>query len=107
MGDTSRDPVDHARTTRQHAGESMKNGRNAPGLIAVALGVVALFIGLAAFASGGTSAGVISVSISAVAFIGGGTWLFLAHRRVRRQELELAERDPRVDSDVVAQPPTS
>ncbi|BBY31667.1 protein UsfY [Mycolicibacterium sediminis] len=107
MGDTSRDPVDHARTTRQHAGESMKNGHNAPGLIGVALGVVSLFIGLAAFASGGTMAGVICVSVSAVAFIAGGTWLFLAHRRVRRQELEWADKNPRVDSDVVAQPPTS
>jgi hypothetical protein len=31
------DPVDHARTTRQPAGESMKNGANAPGLAGVAV----------------------------------------------------------------------
>lgn len=35
-------PVDHARTTRQHAGETLKNTANIPGLIAVVVGVVAL-----------------------------------------------------------------
>lgn len=103
MGDTSEDPIDHARTTRQHAGESMKNGHNAPGLVSVALGVVALVIGLATFASGGGTAGVVCVVIAAVAFAFGGVWLFLAHRRVRRQELEWADRHPQA----VAHPPTS
>ena len=46
MPDTSRDPVDHVRTTRQHAGETVKNGQNGPGLIAVGIGVLALVISL-------------------------------------------------------------
>jgi hypothetical protein len=37
MGDTSNDPVDHSRTTRRHAGETIKNGVNAPGLLIVAV----------------------------------------------------------------------
>jgi len=42
MADSISDPIDHARTTRQHAGETMKNGTNSPGLVLVAIGVVAL-----------------------------------------------------------------
>ena len=33
MGDTAEDPVDHARTTRPHAGESMKDTANMPALV--------------------------------------------------------------------------
>ena len=47
MPDNSRDPVDHSRTARQHAGETMKAGVNAPGLIATGVGVVALLLLLA------------------------------------------------------------
>ena len=45
-------PVDHARTTRQHAGESLTNGANAPGLAGSALAVIALTVGLFAVAAG-------------------------------------------------------
>ena len=47
-----KDPVDHARTTRPHAGESLKDGSNAPGLLAVAVAVVVLVLSLYFFASG-------------------------------------------------------
>lgn len=45
-------PVDHARTTRQHAGEALKNGANAPGLAGAAVAVIALTVGLFAVAAG-------------------------------------------------------
>lgn len=52
MGDTTHDPVDHARTTRPRAGEAMKDGKNLPGLITMGLGVAALVICLFLFAAG-------------------------------------------------------
>lgn len=103
MSDTSSDPVDHSRTTRKHAGETMKNGFNAPGLLIVAAAVVAMFMALAAFATGNPTAGVAATAVSAAAFLAGGGWLFTAHRRVRKQELRWLADHPRAD----LQPPTS
>ena len=88
MGDTSSDPIDHARTTRQHAGETMKNGANAPGLILIAVGVVALVLAMAAFAYGNSDTGVVSAAVAVVALASGGGWLYVAHRRVRQRELQ-------------------
>jgi tetrahydromethanopterin S-methyltransferase subunit C len=103
MGDDSSDPIDHARTTRQHAGETMTNGANGPGLIIMALGVMAMVFGLAALASGAAAAGWVAAVIAVVAFVVGGTWLFVTHRRVRRQEIDWA----REHSPVEAPPPVS
>lgn len=90
MGNTSEDPIDHSRTTRQHAGETLKNGTNLPGLACVVFGVVAMVIGLAAFATGNPRTGSLAIVIAVVLAIVGGTWLFLIHRRVRRAELRWA-----------------
>ena len=60
MDNPRRDPVDHERSTRQHAGESMKNGANAPGLAGVAVAVVALIVGLFALATGHVVVGCIA-----------------------------------------------
>lgn len=103
MPDDSADPVDHARTTRQHAGESMKAGVNAPGLIAVGLGVLASVIGLFSFANGTTTLGLIGVVV-AVLLIGGGLgWLALMHRKVREREQNWLREHP----EAPAEPPTS
>ncbi|WP_231990139.1 hypothetical protein [Mycobacterium sp. 852002-51971_SCH5477799-a] len=63
-------PVDHARTTRQHAGESLKNGANVPGLAASAAAVIALTVGLFAVATGhpavGASALIVAVALGAL-----------------------------------------
>lgn len=103
MGDTSNDPVDHARTTRQHAGETMKNGMNAPGLLLLAGAIVAMVVALAAYATGNATAGLAATAVSAVGFLGGGGWLFTAHRRVRKMELRWLADHPQAD----AQPPAS
>jgi hypothetical protein len=63
----ARHPVDHARTTRQHAGESLKDSTNAPGLAAVAVGVVALVVGLFALATGHVVVGLVAVILAALA----------------------------------------
>lgn len=103
MGNTSSDPIDHARTTRQHAGETMKNGYNAPGLIMIAVGVVAFVVAMATFASGENGPGAVAAAITAVLVVSGGIWLALAHRRVRRDELQWAADHPEAD----VQPPAS
>jgi protein-S-isoprenylcysteine O-methyltransferase Ste14 len=103
MGDTGDDPVDHSRTTRQHAGETMKNGANAPGLVLAALGIVAMVFGLAAFATGSPVAGTVTIAIAVVFAAAGGVWVFIAHRRVRGEEL----RRVAAQSDAEAPPPTS
>src|SRR5262245_45167855 len=103
MGDDASDPIDHSRTTRQHAGETMKNGVNAPGLLVSALGLVSLVMGLGAFATGRAGAGTVAVCIAAVALLAGASWVFAAHRRVRKRELEWHDRNP----SRPAQPPAS
>ncbi|WP_395310224.1 hypothetical protein V4U86_05230 [Mycobacterium sp. AMU20-3851] len=103
MPDDSRDPVDHARTYRQHAGETMKAGKNSPGLIAVGLGVLAMVIGLFSFANSSVTAGVVGV-VLAVLLIGGGLgWLSRMHRKVAEQQEEWARNHP----EATYEPPTS
>lgn len=78
------DPVDHARTTRPHAGETMKDTKNLPALILLGIALAAFVGALAATASGhGGDVGVILGSISAVVFIVAGVWFLVEHRRVR------------------------
>jgi hypothetical protein len=103
MGDTSEDPVDHARTTRQHAGETMKNGVNAPGLILLAIAVVAMVISLALFAMGDPSGGTVAAVVAIAAAVVGGGWVYLAHRRVRQKEADWLAEHPHAP----AEPPTS
>ena len=86
MGNDFRDPVDHARTTRPRAGESIKDGARFPGLILVGAGVVAFVFGLAAFAMGRKDVGVVAAIIAALAAGGGFIWLALEGRRVRRMD---------------------
>jgi multisubunit Na+/H+ antiporter MnhB subunit len=104
MGDdSSRDPIDPARTTRQHAGESMKNGANAPGLALLAAGVIATVVCLASMATGHTSVGVTAALIALLGYVAGAVWLVVAHRRVRAVEQQwLVEHH-----SVPEQPPTS
>jgi tetrahydromethanopterin S-methyltransferase subunit C len=103
MPDTSRDPVDHARTTRQHAGETMKAGVNAPGLIGVGLGVLALVAGLFSFANGSRTTGIIAV-VLALALAGAGfAWLASRHRKVQEKQVDWHRENP----DAHYEPPTS
>ncbi|WP_066903568.1 protein UsfY [Mycolicibacterium houstonense] len=81
-----KDPVDHARTTRPHAGESMKDNVIMPAIVLILVSVV-LFVGtLAAFATGHPDVGFTVGALSAAGFLIGGLWLALEHLRVRRIE---------------------
>ncbi|CAN7590210.1 DUF308 domain-containing protein [Mycolicibacterium frederiksbergense] len=103
MPDNSRDPVDHARTYRQHAGEAMKAGRNSPGIVAVGLGVLSLVIGLFSFANSSTAAGAVGVVLAVLLIAGGLLWLARAHRKVKERDQDWYRAHP----EVPYEPPTS
>jgi len=98
-----KDPVDHARTTRPHAGESMKDNKIMPGLILIGLALV-LFVGsVAAFATRHHDVGLTLVTAAGAGFVIGGGWLIVEHIRVRRIEERWYAEHP----DAVRQHPTS
>ncbi len=81
-----KDPVDHARTTRAHAGEAMTDTKNMPALILIGLALVSFVGSLAAFATRHHDVGVTLAAIAAAGFVVGLVWLAIEHRRVRRIE---------------------
>jgi protein-S-isoprenylcysteine O-methyltransferase Ste14 len=91
------DPVDHARTTRPHAGETMKDTKNMPALILLGLALVSFVAALAAHATANHSVGIVFGCISAVLFIVSGVWFFAAHQRVKRIEDRWFEEHPEAD----------
>jgi peptidoglycan/LPS O-acetylase OafA/YrhL len=78
-----KDPVDHSRTTRPHAGESMTDTRIMPALIVIAVALVSFVGALAAHATDhhgtGFAFGAVAVALLAAALV----WLAVEHRRVR------------------------
>ncbi|GFG55658.1 UsfY protein [Mycolicibacterium agri] len=85
MADT-RDPIDHFRTTHQHAGESFIDLYCWPGLLSIALGVISLIGSVASIAyqrhEWVPTTGIVGV----LAIAGGVAWLVLEHHRVLRIE---------------------
>ena len=63
-----KDRVDHSRTTRPHAGESMKDNKIMPALIVIGVGLVLYVACLAAFATEHTDVGLTLAALSAVGF---------------------------------------
>jgi multisubunit Na+/H+ antiporter MnhB subunit len=88
MGNTAKDPVDHARTTRKHAGQNMKNTAAMPALIAIGVGVAALIIGVYLLAAGGVIASIVAGVVALVLIAAGFGWLARERRRVRRAEAQ-------------------
>ncbi|MDQ2636793.1 MAG: LapA family protein [Actinomycetota bacterium] len=80
------DPVDHSRTTRPHAGETMKDNKNMPALIVLGLALVAFVAALAAHATTHHNVGVTLGCISAGLFIVSLGWFAIEHLRVRKIE---------------------
>ncbi|MGH3675564.1 MAG: protein UsfY [Mycobacterium sp.] len=81
-----KDPVDHARTTRPHAGESMTDTKNMPALILIGLALVSFVGALAAFATKHHDTGLVLVTLAGAGFVIGLVWLAVEHRRVRNIE---------------------
>lgn len=103
MGNTSQDPVDHARTARKYAGETMKNTRSVPGLLLSGFGVLALVVGLYLIAVGERGIGLVAMLIAAALGAAGTVAILGAHRRVVRQEQQWQARHP----DAYPEPPTA
>jgi hypothetical protein len=97
------DPVDHARTTRRHAGEALAHGANAPALAGSAVAVLALIGGLFALATGNVTAGSVAVIVAGVLGAASAAWLLHTHRKVRAAELAWHAEN----SDQPAPPPSS
>jgi hypothetical protein len=98
-----KDPVDHARTTRPHAGETMKDTTNMPALILLGIALASFVSALAAHASTNHTVGVVLGVISAVFLIAAGVWFRATHKRVRNIEERWHEEHP----DAPRQSPTS
>ena len=81
-----KDPVDHARTTRPHAGESMTDNKIMPGLVVLGVSLVLFVSCLAAFATSHQDVGLTLVALAGAGFIVGAGWLLVEHQRVRRVE---------------------
>ncbi|MFD3595638.1 hypothetical protein ACFWU5_23180 [Nocardia sp. NPDC058640] len=82
---------DNARTTRTHAGESIRDARNWPGLVLCAVGLVLVAATLTAAGYGFAGWAVIA-GVACVLCLVVGVWLVVAeHRRVRENDLALHE----------------
>jgi protein-S-isoprenylcysteine O-methyltransferase Ste14 len=88
MGDDASDPIDHHRTTQPFAGETMKNTAKAPGLVFVAVAVLAFVICLASFAVRQVSVGVGAAIVALLAAGAALAWLTMEGRRVRQVQRE-------------------
>ncbi|OBI05353.1 hypothetical protein A5714_24670 [Mycobacterium sp. E2462] len=99
----NRDPVDHSRTFRRHAGETFKYGPHAPGVYGLIVAAAALVMGLAAFATRHVAAGSTAVAAAAVVAAASAAWLARNHRKVRQAELRWHAEH----SDEPAPPPAS
>src|SRR5919108_2097915 len=78
-----KDPVDHARTTRPHAGESMKDNKIMPGLVVIGVALVLFVSCLAAFATGHHDVGLTLSSLAGAGFVIGGAGGLLENIRGR------------------------
>jgi len=83
MGDTYHDPVDHLRTTRPLAGESLIDVMHWPGYLFVVAGVIGVCASLAAFGTGHQHEGMTAGVMAVVVMVLGLVWLAVEHRRIR------------------------
>lgn len=84
MGDTFRDPVDHMRTTRPHAGRAVIDILGWPGYSLLVVGMMAGLGCLTAFGTGHDREGVEVALFALVAAALGVLWLMAEHRRIGR-----------------------
>jgi O-antigen/teichoic acid export membrane protein len=100
MGNTAQDPVDHARTTRKHAGQNIKNTAAMPGLVAIVLAVVSAVVCLFFLANGDADVGVIAAAVAVAWAAAGFGWLRRERRRVRRLEAEYLSEHPGAEPQI-------
>jgi 4-amino-4-deoxy-L-arabinose transferase-like glycosyltransferase len=86
MPDTHDDPTDHSRTTQPHAGIVMKDNFFWPGLILLAVAMVALISTAAAAAYRHYEWLSTTVLIAVLGAVAGALWFVVENRRVTRIE---------------------
>ncbi|TGD84380.1 LapA family protein [Mycolicibacterium sp. CH28] len=89
-----RDPVDHARTTQPHAGESFIDTLWLPGLLLIALGVVGFAGTVAALAYNRHGLLIVLAAVVAGLLIVGGLAIMVEHHRVQRVERQWLSEHP-------------
>ncbi|MEA3527971.1 hypothetical protein [Nocardia implantans] len=77
---------DDTRTIRTHAGESIEDARNWPGIILVAVGLVAMALTLTAAGYGFEGWAVVAGIVCGVCIIAGVSVIVAEHRRVKARE---------------------
>lgn len=82
------DVPDTSRTTRQHAGESIVDSRNWPGLTLILLGLVAVGATLTAAGYGFAGWTAIGAGVAVLCLAAGIGMVMLEHRRVRSRETD-------------------
>ena len=86
MKGAHRDPVDHARTTQPHAGESFIDTLWLPGLILIGIGTVLIAATVAATAYGEPDVSIVLGLIAGALVTAGALLITLEHQRVKRVE---------------------
>ena len=84
MGDTHRDPTDHARTTQPHAGIVMKDNFFWPGLILLVVAMLGLINTAVAAAYRHCEWLSSTLLIAVLGAVAGALWFVMEHRRVTR-----------------------
>lgn len=92
MADDQDDLIDHFRTTRPRAGLAMKDRWHLLGLVLLALAVMAVMLCVKSAAIGDRELAVDAGIVAALSAVAGGTWIFIARRRIARQQR--IEREP-------------
>lgn len=77
---------DRARTTRAHAGETIEDGYNIPGMVLCAVGIVALACALTAAGYGFALRAMVAGLVCAASFAAGVGWMLFEHRRIKARE---------------------
>lgn len=77
---------DESRTTRSHAGESIEDARNWPGIILTALGIVLVALTLTAAGYGFAGWAVVAGICGALCIVAGIGLVIAEHRRVKAKE---------------------
>lgn len=86
MKGAHRDPVDHARTTLPHSGESFIDTLWLPGLLLIGIGTVLIAGTVAATAYGNRDLSLILGLIAGALVTAGALLIALEHQRVKRVE---------------------
>ncbi|SBS78884.1 conserved hypothetical protein [uncultured Mycobacterium sp.] len=90
------DPVDHFRTTHQHAGEPFIDGYCWPGFLSIALGVISLVFCIASVAYQHREYTLMTGVVAVLAISFGVLWIAVEHRRVRHMDIRwMAEHSDR------------